>query len=246
MVAEFHDELRIPVICIDPSSVVGAELFNPNSWSDSSKGIIQSCWSEYSVLNYCVDQLTKMCAEPELLCTAHIQQIQEQWRTHRFALKKVNIFGEVSELHLHIEALFSGVKSILDLIMQLLSTEKIVGSTIHGFHRDGGIYGGKVLNSLSNNRVKDKQQIAKNIEKLITDHKVIWIDEVIESRDRLVHPEKGMIQLMFHMCFTEKGDELVCKEIVPPMIDGTTVDEYGRKVLKHVESFSMGFLNTLC
>src|SRR3989338_4278399 len=57
---------RIPVICVDPSSVAGAELFDPNSWFGHSKGVVHSCWTEYSVLHHCVGQLAAMqtsCAQ---------------------------------------------------------------------------------------------------------------------------------------------------------------------------------------
>src|SRR3990172_10540207 len=104
------------VICIDESAAAGAELFNPNSWSLATKGLIQSCWTEYSVLHHCVAQLVAMCRDRERLCEQHITSIQQQWSTQRFELQKMAIFGQHPDLHIRIEAFFSGVKSLLDLL----------------------------------------------------------------------------------------------------------------------------------
>jgi hypothetical protein len=55
--------VRIPLICADGSTVVGAGIFNPNAWAVDSKGIVQSCWAEYSVLHHCVGQIDAICRE---------------------------------------------------------------------------------------------------------------------------------------------------------------------------------------
>ena len=70
----------IPVICVDASSVAGAEIFDPNSWSGGSKGLVQSCWTEYSVLYYCVTQLSAMCDSAERLLAKNFETLQQQWR----------------------------------------------------------------------------------------------------------------------------------------------------------------------
>lgn len=154
---------RIPVICVDESTVAGAMIFNPNSWSGVSKDIVQSCWTEYSVLDYCVGQIKGICGAAEHLCRKHTETIRQQWHVQKFDLQKVVIFGQLPDLHLRIEAFFSGVKILLDLLAQLLSSEKVVVGVIDGFHRAQNIYGGKVLNALANNASSSRKQIATSI-----------------------------------------------------------------------------------
>lgn len=143
--------VRIPVICVDQSAVVGTEIFNPNFWAADSKGIVQSCGTEYSVLHHCVGQIDAMCNEAERLCQRHIETLQQQWTKAKFDLGKVVIFGQQPDLHMRIEAFFSGVKSLLDLLVQLLPSEKIVSVVVDGFHQAHNVYGGRVLNALQNN-----------------------------------------------------------------------------------------------
>src|SRR3989304_5577756 len=192
---------RIPVICVDPSSVAGAELFDPNSWFGHSKGVVQSCWTEYSVLHHCVGQLSAMCGNADKLCAKNVETLQQQWQPAKFDLGKVECFAQQPDLHIRIEAFFSGVKSLLDLIVQLLATEKVVAAPIDGFHRDGDVYGGRVLKTLRNKGTKEKKELAAKVDAFISEHKEAWIDRVIAARDQLVHPAKGMHQLMFHLEF---------------------------------------------
>lgn len=93
MMTTAEPNARIPVICADPSTVVGAEIFDPNSWSTNSKALVQSCWTEYSVLNHCVEQLNTMCSEAERICKAQTATLQQQWDTANFDLGKVVIFA---------------------------------------------------------------------------------------------------------------------------------------------------------
>ena len=235
-------DVRIPVICADKSTVVGAEIFNPNSWTGASKGIIQSCWTEYSVLHHCVGQIVGICGEGERLCQNQIKSIQEQWKTKQFDLGKVVIYGQQPDLHLRIEAFFSGVKTLLDLIVQLLTSEKVVGARVDGFHRAKNVYGGQVLNILAKNALNDrKETVAKAIE-LISQHKASWIDQVVLARDQLIHPKKGMQQLMFQLEFAEKDATLVSKKIILPKIDSMPIDQYAQKVLKYAQEFSSAFV----
>lgn len=242
MTAANESDARIPVICADKSAVAGAEIFNPNSWAGASKGIIQSCWTEYAVLHHCVGEVVDLCGKAGSLCQNQVQSIQEQWNTTRFDLEKVVIYGQQPDLHLRIEAFFSGVKTLLDLIVQLLSTEKVVVAVVDGFHRAQDVYGGKVLNALTNNASNDRKETAQKAASLISDHKDAWIDQAVFARDQLIHPKRGMHQLMFHLEFAEKDGNLVCVQITPPQIDSLPIDQYAQKVLKHTREFSSAFL----
>lgn len=235
-------EAPIPVICVDPSSVAGAEMFNPNSWSGESKSIIQSCWTEYSVLHHCVAQISNMCNDAERLCAKNIETIQQQWHATKFDLGRVTIFSQQPDLHIRIEAFFSGVKTLLDLLVQLLSTEKIVSGAVDGFHRMQDMHGGRVLNALGNNAQKNKKNAAAKLEAMISEHKILWIDQVILARDQLIHPKKGMHQLMFHLEFAEKANTIVCVKAHPPEIDSKLIHLYAQDILKQATVFSTSFL----
>ncbi|MGA2027913.1 MAG: hypothetical protein ABSH17_12735, partial [Syntrophobacteraceae bacterium] len=103
----------IPVICVDGSTVAGAEIFDPNSWSGGSKGLVLSCWTEHSVLYHCIAQLSAMCEGAERLCAKNFKTLQ-----------------------------------------------RIVAATVDGFHRDQNGYGGRVLNALRNNAMKQRKDAA--------------------------------------------------------------------------------------
>jgi hypothetical protein len=245
MASHAESEHRMPVICVDPSGVVGADIFNPNSWSGGSKGVVQSCWSEYSVLHYCGEQISDMCTNAERLCEKNIATLQEQWRLAKFPLERMVFFAQQPDLHIRIEAFFSGVKTLLDLLVQLLSTEKVVGIGIDGFHRDKDQYGGRVLNALRGNAVKGRKEAAARLEALISEHKTLWIDQVILARDLLVHPEKGMHQLMFNLELLEKGGALLCLKAHPPEINSKPIHDYAQETLKQITGFSSRFLALL-
>lgn len=245
MTTTTESENRIPVICIGPSGVVGAEIFNSNFWSGAGKGVVQSCWSEYSVLYYCVEQISSMCTNAEQLCEKNLATLQEQWRLAKFDLTKMTFFGQQPDLHIRIEAFFSGVKTLLDLLMQLLSTERVVGIGINGFHRDKDEYGGRVLNALRDNAVKERKDVAAKFDALILEHKKLWIDQLILARDLLVHPEKGMHQLMFNLELSEKDGSLYCVKVNPPEINSKPMHVYAQGTLGQIAAFSSSFLTLL-
>jgi hypothetical protein len=146
---------------------------------------------------------------------------------------------------MRIEAFFSGIKTLLDLIVQLLTSEGIVSGVVDGFHRAKDVHGGKVLNTLTNNASNDRKEIAAKAATLISQHKEAWIDQAVFARHQLIHPKKGMHQLMFHLEFAEKDDKLACVKVTPPQIDSMLIDQYAQKVLKHAQEFSSAFLTLL-
>jgi hypothetical protein len=127
-------------------------------------------------------------------------------------------------------------------MVQLLATENIVSAGVHGFHRTNDVYGGKVIKALQNNAVKDHKELAKNIEEFIVRHKNQWIDQVVRARDDLIHPKKGMFQLMFQMDFTENNGDLVCTQVKSPSIDSTPIDQYATRTLQQVTEFATAFI----
>jgi hypothetical protein len=220
----------------------GLAVFNSNHWSGEARSVILTCWSEYSVLHHCTDQLHDMCTNAQALCERQIATIDQQWRANRFPVERMYYFAQQPDLHIRIEAFLSGIKTLLDLLVQLLSAQNIVTTKIEGFHRDREIYGGRVLNVLIGNAVTEKKETAKRIHSLIVEHKDLWIDQAIFARDFLVHPDKAMHQLMFRLEFQEKEEGLSCHKIHPPEISLKPIHAYAQETLKQTREFSSEFL----
>lgn len=144
-----------------------------------------------------------------------------------------------------VEAFFSGVKSLLDLMVQLLASEKIVAASIDGFHRDKKVYGASVLNALQNNIPKERKELAGKIEALLNEHKAKWIDQLIDARDHLIHPKRGMVQLMFQFDCAENDGQLVCTQISPPTIGSIFIHDYAPCTLEQAKTFASAFIALL-
>lgn len=93
-------------------------------------------------------QLRELCATSSTSCQPHIETFIQQWRTARFDLNKIIVYCQAPDLHMRIEAFFAGIKTLLDLLSKLLSSEKVVAGVVDGFHRAQGKYGGQVINAL--------------------------------------------------------------------------------------------------
>jgi hypothetical protein len=169
--------------------------------------------------------------------------LQLQWKNSPWSISKGIYFAQVPEIHLMIEAYFASVKSLLDLIVQLLTTEGIVVVELNGFHRSGDVYGGRVLNALDNNAKLEKKDIAVKFATLINEHKTSWIDEVINLRDFLIHPKRDAHQIMFKMNLAVKQDNLICNSIVPPSIGKIPIYKYAENQLKNLDRFLNEFQN---
>jgi len=186
-----------------------------------------------------------LCAQSAQSCEGHVATLQQQWRDTRFDLEKVVVYGQVPDLHARIEAFFAGTKALLDLMAQLLSSEKIVVGVVDGFHRSQDVYGGRVLNVLENNTLATRKGTARQIRELVLAHKTMWIDQAIRARDLLTHPQKGMHQLMFQLDLAVRGDTIVCERIHPPIIGAESIETYTRATLTRIQSFAADFLRLL-
>ena len=238
-------EKRITTICVHPSSKSSFRVFNTNDWQGASKAIIESCGTEYSALQYAVDRIEAICSDSKERCRGNFETLQDSMSTPIETVPKLLVYGQVPEVHVLIQAFFSGMKSLLDLIVQLISSENIVGPHVRGFNRDGDIYGGRVLNRLSNNVVSGRTEVAQQLFDLISEHKQTWIDEVIGARDLLIHPTKGAHQLMFHMELEVVDGEVVYKDAVPPIVGDEPIDRYAAKRLADIKEFSLAFLGAI-
>lgn len=236
---------KIPTIFVDSSSVASRTLFNSNRWEGQSRGVVQSCATEHSVICYGVERLTTVCKNADKHCAYHLTTLQELWKKAPWDLSKGIYFAEVPEIHLLIEAFFAGTKSLLDLIVQLLSTEGVVGVDLDGFHRAGDVYGGRVLNALDRNTKAEKKAVAQAFKALINEHKANWIDDIIHTRDFLVHPTSYANQLMFEIRLTSKNGNLVCNSLVPPHVGHIPISQYAQQELMNVDRFAGAFLAAL-
>lgn len=65
---------------------------------------------------------------------------------------------------------------------------------------------------------------------------------MISARDQLIHPEKGMHQLMFTLELSESDGQLILTKVHPPEIDSKPMQQFAQETLKKVTSFCENFL----
>lgn len=229
---------KIPVMMVAPTTGTSAHSFNPNDWEGVSKGLIQSCQTEYGLFLHCQATVVSLCEQGRELCAGQIADVQQQWATAKFDLSRCDFFAEVPGFHVHAAAFFSAAKALLDKLAQLLSSEEIVGSHVHGFHENGD----RVVRSLQRTARADRRPIAKPVETLIHRHKELWIDDLIVVRDGLLHPPRGSTQAMFRLVMSEHAAEIVCNEVIPPMVQQIPIDRYLGGVSTHAGEFITQYL----
>lgn len=132
--------------------------------------------------------------------------------------------------------------------MQLLSTENIVSSNVHGFHKDKNDVGGKILKQLNNNVPNQKRNTAEKIYTLINKHKNTWINDVVEFRDQLTHPDKFFVKIMFEGKFkkdSNSSSNLLCEDILIPKFSEKEIHLYVSEVQSNFEGFSNSYLKII-
>lgn len=235
----------IPVICFHPSSIGACELFNPNDWAGDSRGVIQSCMTEFAGLQYSADHIVLTCGSAKEACRPHFETLRDLWAKSPWDLRRYQYFAQVPEVHIFIEGFFAGLKSMLDLSVQLVSTEGVVSAAIDGFHRRKDVYGGAVMNALENNVKQGRDTVADAIRGLLAAHKRNWIDDAIAARDGLVHPIRGTHQLMFQLLLEVRDGELVYVGARPPHIGSVSIADYVNARVANVRELSTGLLGSL-
>ncbi len=243
MKEKFSNICKTPVLLVDPASVQAFHIFNPNDWSGLSKAIVSSCAAQYGLLNYSVKKLHELFGNAEKICLPKINELKNQWKTSKWPIDKCDYLAEAPEVHLFIQAYLNSIKTFLDLIVQLISTENIVYKKIHGFHKKNRDPGGNLLHTLKNKANDNK--VADCLLKLIVEQKDRWIDEAISARDSLVHPEKGLIQVMFQLEITPKNSGLELKEIRKPSMGTTDFNQWADETFKNLNDFSELFISII-
>jgi len=237
-------ETKIPVILLDESTTPAFSIFNPNDWDSKSKPIIHLCSVNYGLLIYTSKMINGIFEKAHALCSPSFESLTVQWKTSKWDLSKCTYFVDVPSLHLSIHSFLSSVKTFLDVIVQLISTEGIVSGDVHGFHKKGDNVGGKLLQILKNNTTKSNKDKALLLHDLIIDHKKLWIDTAVNSRDLLIHPG-GFSKIMFALVLSERNGALTLDQILKPSFDDITFDEYANNMLSSIETFANLFLKGL-
>lgn len=228
---------KIPVILIDENTYPAFSLFNPNEWGGESKPIILSCAANYGLLIYSLTRVNDIFERADVLCLPRGNNLKAQWETARWDLSECMYLVDIPEAHLSIHSFLTTVKTLLDVFVQLISSEGIVSKKIHGFHKKGNNIGGKLLHILKHKASITKRQSALRLHELICQHKETWIDQAVNSRDLFIHPEKGLTRVMFGLSLCEHNGKLNIDKIVKPTIDDQDFDIYAEKTLLKVEQF---------
>lgn len=236
---------KTPVIIAASGGFQGYTIFNPNDFGGSSKPVVLSCANQLSLLHYLVKKVSSLFSNADELVETAVKIINEQWNTSKWPIGDCEYFVEVPDVHTSIVAFPATVKSLLDLLIQLLSTEKIVNAYPNGFHKNGADVGGAIINILQNNTVSSKKVQSQKTIELIKEHKRKWIDDIVSARDLLIHPTKGMSQVTFQLRIDGKNDELERAEIILPQFKGINLAEYFHDVLQELEKFSVEFLKII-
>lgn len=230
---------KTSVVLCHKSTWPAFSVFNPNDWSSKSKPIIHLCAANYGLLLYLATKIESIFSRVNSLCQPRIDELVAQWKASKWEISSCIYFVDVPEAHLSVHAFLSTAKTFLDIFVQLFRSEGVVHDEIHGFHKKGDDVGAKLLRMLSNNAQKTKKHVAMLIHDLIRDHKEIWIDDVVNSRDSFIHPKGGLIKVMFELEIYEADGELRVGRILKPSFNNEDFDVYARKTLLKVKTFSM-------
>lgn len=234
---------KTPVVLIDRASKSAFYIFNSNEWAEMSRATVSSCAAQYGLLNYSVRKLHDLYNISDRLCMPKFNDLKAQWSISEWPTDDCIYLAEVPEVHLFINVFLNSVKALLDLIVQLISTENIVYKKIHGFHKKGKDPGGEILHTLKNKANDIESSVS--LLRLISDHKTKWIDDVVNARDSLVHPAKGLLQVMFQLEIKPKGKEMTLVSIKKPSIGDLDFDQYAEKTFNHMSDFSKSFITVL-
>lgn len=236
---------KIPTIILDSASKSAYSVFNPNDWTGNSKSIISSSAAQYSLLEYQAKKMPSLVQHSRKMCELHFRELCDQWEKSHWDVTIGDYLVEVPEFHLNIQAYLATIKVFLDLIAQLISSEGIVNTAIQGFHKKGEVIGGRILNILENNAKQEKSETARKLLKFIDEQKNAWIDQAVTVRDLLVHPDEGMLQVMFRLEIEQRNGKLKLQQMVQPSLAGIPFDEYAQTTFMQVEHFSKNYLEIL-
>jgi len=233
---------KVPTILCDPSSWESFKFFNPNDWTGRSKDVIKSAGSQYGLILYQNNILKELNLKSDAICFERYKEFQLQWNQARWDLGRGMYLVDIPAVHLNIQSLFTTVKTYIDLLVQLMTTEAIVSVMVDGFHKSGNIVGGRLLKELINNANKGRKEQAKHIHDLVISHKGKWIDKFVKYRDVFTHPVKGLRTVMFELVLHEEKGQLILLQIKRPEIEEKIFDMYSIDLLNNINNFTKKLL----
>jgi len=236
---------RIPTICVDRTAAPANTLFNANEWGEQSKPIILSCAAQYRLLLHALGGLSGVFRAGMETCEARLGDLRMHWRKAPWELERGRYLVEVPTVHLYVQAFLATVKTLLDLLAQLTSTQGLVLKKVHGFHKKGQCIGGELLEILTKRAAPGREGAASELRRYLNEQKDIWIDELVTARDNMAHPERGMHQVMWELELLVGGAELKCRRVVAPHVNDQPFDEYARNTTGHVKLASANVLRIL-
>ena len=122
------------MICVDGSTAPAHSLFNANEWRKESKTLVTSCAAQFGLLLHTAACVRSEVARGARVCGSRFEDLKIQWSQAQWDVARVRYLVEVPQVHLHIQAFLAAGKTLLDLLAQLVSTEGLVATKVHGFH----------------------------------------------------------------------------------------------------------------
>jgi hypothetical protein len=235
----------MPTICVDQSTAPAHSLFNPNEWRRESKALVSSCAAQFGLLLYTVAHVREECARGARVCGLRFEDLRMQWRQAQWDVSRGRYLVEVPAVHLHIQAFLAVGKTLLDLLAQLVSTERLVTTKVHGFHKKGSVIGGELLYTLTNKASAGREAQAAELRAFLVQEKAAWIDCLVKARDDLAHPQRGMYQVLWDLELAASGHDLKCARTVLPCVGGLAFDLYIEKTMGAFEKMAATFLRLI-
>lgn len=217
------------------------KLFEFNKWQADSKSVTQSCITQYGLINYTVISLDKVFNDLDNICQKRLLEYPFNLKEDKWDFARCAFFIENPIIHLYTQAFLAEVKTFLDLVIQLVCTEKVVSAGLNGFHEKGE----RVLNVLTNNVVSGRNRSASRLIKLITDHKGIWIDQFIDFRDGLIHLPRGMMQIMVSVELEDINSKVSIKSVTRPSVNGMNFNDFAHLILNKLDLFTKEMISIL-
>ena len=236
---------RIPTVCVDQSTAPAHSLFNPNEWRRESKALVSSCAAQFGLLLHTAAHVHQEGARGERVCELRFEDLRRQWCRGRWDASRGRYLVEVPTVHLHIQAFLTVGKTLLDLLAQLVGTEGLVTTKVHGFHKKGPVIGGELLYTLTKNASAGREAQAAELRAFLVQEKAAWIDCLVKARDDLAHPQRGMYQVLWELELAESGPDLKCARIVPPSVGGLAFGQYVEKAMGAFETMAANFLRLI-
>ena len=231
----------------------GADAFNPNEYYPRTNS--PDTGEEQARRNRAIKRRVEACAVSYFaaltLCRSTIAMITKQ-RERGFAgdlaqfpskpaTRDCFVEFDYQDIRLNFGFSLVAIKSLLDALCVLL--ELPLRIRLGGFHRKGQIVGGRVLNAL---RRASRTQLPRKDEllELIENHKVQWIDVVVETRDRVVHEQGHGLDFINFWTIIEAGPNRPYgqDDINDPVLsNGETVELFLQRLLPLIEKFTLEF-----